>query len=91
MELSLSILAEKLINELKRVQQKTGAKLELDDDIRLIFFAEINGNVNLNSDMQAKLKSYSSFIQRQFENLGNWTGDHQVMLNSFLQERFLMA
>lgn len=28
---------------------------------------------------------------RQFESLGNWSFEHQLMLNSFLQERFLMA
>lgn len=28
---------------------------------------------------------------RSFENLGDWTIDHQLMLNSFLQERFMMA
>ncbi len=28
---------------------------------------------------------------RQFESLGNWSIEHQLMLNSFLQERFLMA
>ena len=28
---------------------------------------------------------------RQFESLGQWSIDHQLMLNSFLQERFLMA
>ena len=28
---------------------------------------------------------------RQFESLGQWSVDHAMMLNSFLQERFLMA
>jgi hypothetical protein len=41
--------------------------------------------------MQERLNSYCGFVQRQFETLGNWTTDHQFMLNSFLQERFLMA
>lgn len=47
MELSLGILVEKLVAELKRVKVKTGAQLELDEDIRLIFFAELNAPVNL--------------------------------------------
>jgi gamma-glutamyl phosphate reductase len=41
--------------------------------------------------MQAKLNDYCGFVQRQFEALGNWTMNHQFMLNTFLQERFLMA
>jgi hypothetical protein len=91
MELSLGILVEKLVNELKRVRGKTGVSLEVDEDIRLIFFAELSGPVNLEGEMQGRLKSYSSLVQRQFESLGSWTQDHQLMLNSFLQERFLMA
>ena len=41
--------------------------------------------------MAARLKSFSDGINRKFESLGNWSTDHQLMLNSFLQERFLMA
>jgi hypothetical protein len=41
--------------------------------------------------MQQKLQSYARHVQTQFENLGSWTNDHQVLLNTFLQERFLMA
>lgn len=41
--------------------------------------------------MADQLKLFSDSIQRKFESLGNWTLDHQVMLNSFLQERFIMA
>jgi len=35
--------------------------------------------------MLKKLQSYSAYVQRQFEALGHWTADHQLMLNSFLQ------
>lgn len=80
-----------MIAELKRIKQVNQVNIELDDDIRLIFFADIQGTVNLNADFQAKLKNYTSYIQRHFESLGSWTTDHQFMLNSFLQERFLMA
>ena len=37
------------------------------------------------------MKSFSDSVNRKFESLGPWTKDHQLMLNSFLQERFLMA
>lgn len=41
--------------------------------------------------MKNKLLSFSQSVNRKFESLGSWTNDHQMMLNSFLQERFLMA
>lgn len=41
--------------------------------------------------MADQLKLFSDSVQRKFESLGNWTLDHQLMLNSFLQERFVMA
>lgn len=91
MELSLSVLVEKLITELKRIKQKTGVNLELDEDISLIFFNELNSSVPLQGDLLQKLQSYSSHVNRQFQSLGSWTTDQEVMLRSFLQERFLMA
>ena len=47
MELSLSLLVEKLITELKRIKQKNKIDFELDDEIKLIFFADLNTNTNL--------------------------------------------
>ena len=91
MELSLSILVEKLIAELRRVKQKTGVNFELDEDIRLIFFNELNSSVPLEGDLLQKLQNYSNHVNRQFQSLGSWTSDQEIMLKSFLQERFLMA
>lgn len=45
----------------------------------------------VSADFNGKLKSFSDSIYRKFESLGSWSFDHQMMLNSFLQERFLMA
>lgn len=45
----------------------------------------------VSADFNARLKSFSDSVYRKFESLGNWSFDHQMMLNSFLQERFLMA
>ena len=60
--------------------------------MKLIFFTEIDQGSNLVSgDFNAKLKSFADTVYRKFESLGNWSMDHQMMLNSFLQERFLMA
>lgn len=93
MELTLSLLVEKLIIELKRIRKDNpNVNLQLEDDVRLIFFTELEQGSNLVSgDFNAKLKSFADSVYRKFESLGNWSIDHQMMLNSFLQERFLMA
>jgi hypothetical protein len=91
MELSMSVLVEKLIGELKRIKQRVGVNFELDEDIRLIFFNELESSVPLEGELLKKLQTYSSHVNRQFQSLGTWTTDQQLMLKSFLQERFLMA
>lgn len=66
--------------------------LELEDDIKLIFFPELEQYTrSVGDDFNVKLKQFSDSIYRKFESLGNWSYDHQLMLNTFLQERFMMA
>ena len=92
MELSLSLLVEKLILELKRIKkQNPNLSLELEEDVRLLFFTELDGPSGIEGDLSHKLRTFSESVNRKFESLGPWTKDHQLMLNSFLQERFLMA
>lgn len=92
MELSLSLLVEKLIMEIKRIKKShPNVNLDLEEDVRLIFFSELDDGRALEGEMAAKLKSFSDGVNRKFESLGSWSADHQLMLNSFLQERFLMA
>jgi len=93
MELSLSLLVEKLILELKRLKRDNpNINFDLEDDVRLLFFTELDGPVKgVDAEFSAKLRSFSDSINRKFESLGPWSVDHQLMLNSFLQERFLMA
>jgi hypothetical protein len=44
MELSLSLLVEKLILELKRIRRENpSVNLDLEEDVRLLFFAELDG------------------------------------------------
>lgn len=82
-----------MIVELKRLRKENpNLNLQLEDDVRLIFFTEIEQGSNLvSADFNARLKSFSDSVYRKFESLGNWSYDHQMMLNSFLQERFMMA
>jgi len=93
MELSLSLLVEKLITELKRIKRENPRlNLALEEDVRLIFFPELDGtNISLEGELAGKLKAFSDSVNKRFESLGSWSLDHQLMLNSFLQERFMMA
>ena len=93
MELTLSLLVEQLIVELKRVKKDNpNVNLNLEDDVKLIFFTELDsGNRLVGEEFNSKLKSFSDSVYRKFQSLGDWSMDHQMMLNSFLQERFLMA
>ncbi len=45
----------------------------------------------IGDDFNLKLKQFSDTVYRKFESLGSWSFDHQMMLNTFLQERFMMA
>lgn len=78
---------------MKRLQKTNpNIKFDLEDDVRLIFFSELDGTGSaLEGDLTNKLKSFSDSVYRKFQSLGSWSMDHQLMLNSFLQERFLMA
>lgn len=93
MELTLSLLVEKLILELKKIKQTNPSlNLELEDDIKLIFFSELDSYPRaVGDDFNKKLKDFSDAIYRKFDSLGNWSYEHQLMLNTFLQERFMMA
>jgi hypothetical protein len=68
MELTLSLLVEKLILELKRVKNANpNIQLNLDDDVNLIFFTEFGGQSNLvNEDFNVQLKTFSDAINRKF-------------------------
>ena len=46
---------------------------------------------SIGDDFNLKLKQFSETVYRKFESLGSWSFDHQMMLNTFLQERFMMA
>lgn len=93
MELTLSLLVEQLIVEMKRIKKdQPSVNFQLEDDVKLIFFSELEtGSKTVGEDFNTKLKSFSDSVYRKFQALGNWSMDHQMMLNSFLQERFLMA
>ena len=94
-ELAMSLLVEKLILEIKRIQKENpSVRLRLDDDVALIFFAELydKQSVSIAADFEANLKRYTDEAIRKFTNQGgSWTTDHEMMLNTVLTERFAMA
>lgn len=59
MELTLSLLVEKLIIELKRLKRESpNLNLQLEDNVRLIFFTELEKESNLvSADFNLRLKS----------------------------------
>lgn len=94
-ELAMSLLIEKLILEIKRIQKENpSVRLGLDDDVALIFFAELydRQSINISADFKANLERYTEDAIRKFTaNGGKWTGEHEMMLNTVLSERFAMA
>lgn len=68
MELTLSLLVEKLILELKRLKRDSpNLNLQLEDDVKLIFFTELDQGSNLVSgDFNGKLKSFADTVYRKF-------------------------
>lgn len=68
MELSLSLLVEKLILELKRLKKDyPNINFNLEDDVRLIFFSELDGAGRaVEGDLSLKLKSFSDSVNRKF-------------------------
>lgn len=92
-ELALSVLAEKLIGEIKIIKQNNPSlRLSLDEDLQLIFFSEAFNNGPLSEDLNAQLRSYKESQYSKLTSLGKtWTGDHEVIVNTILEERFAMA
>ena len=67
MELSLSLLVEKLILELKRIKkQNPNLSLELEEDVRLLFFTELEGPSGIEGDLSHKLRTFSESVNRKF-------------------------
>lgn len=91
----MSILIEKLILEIKRIK-KTNPSLDLslDDDVLLVFFTELYDKQNLRNttSFTKNLKEYTQTAVSKFTQMGgNWSYDHELMLNTILEERFAMA
>lgn len=102
-QLSLSLLVEKLLNEIKRIKKANpNVTLNLDSDLGLIFFPEFYTNNSLNTpnsgfdvpktDLTASLGTYTQQAIGKLQNLGgNWTSDHELMLLTILEERFAIG
>lgn len=92
-ELSQALLIEKLIAEFRRVRSENPKlKFNFDEDVNLLFFPEIQGQVALNEDIQTLLSSYTEQVIRKFTSIdGSWTTDHELILSTVLSERFALA
>ena len=94
-ELSLSLLVEKLVGELKRLKRDNSSlRFGLDEDVQLIFFSEfLDGKSSgLGEDLNKQLTSYRESVYNNLLKHGKtWGTDHEAIFNTVLQERFMMA
>jgi hypothetical protein len=92
-ELALSLLVEKLVVELKRLRKENPSlRLNLEEDIQLLFLTELGGTANFTGDFAANLRNYTDSALKKFTALGgNWSKDHELTLYTILQERFSLA
>jgi len=66
--------------------------LGLDEDLQLIFFSEAFGGSKLGGDLTASLRSYKESQYNKLFSFGKtWTNDHDLIINTILEERFSMA
>ena len=64
----------------------------MDEDLQLIFFSEAFGGAKLGEDLNAQLRSYKESQYNKLFSLGKtWTNDHDMIVNTILEERFTMA
>lgn len=89
-ETSYAVLIDKLISEIKRIKSSNNnVRLELDEDIQLMFFSDLlDGNKqlrNLSPELSSQLKSYKESQKSKMYSLGKtWSNDHELMLNTIL-------
>jgi hypothetical protein len=92
-EVALSLLVEKLIGEIRTIKQSNpNLKLSLDEDLQLIFFSEAYGKGPIGEDLNKQLNSYKESQYNKLFSLGRtWSNDHDLIVNTILEERFSMA
>jgi hypothetical protein len=96
-ETSYAVLIEKLITEIKRIKSSnSNLRIELDEDIQLMFFSDLlDGNrqlSNISGELSSQLRSYKESQKSKMFSFGKtWSNDHELMLNTILDERFTMA
>ena len=85
-EIAANTLIEKLLVELKRVRN-SGVEIKLDNEILNTFFVDFKGVESLNE----KIGEMGSSMLNRFRTLGEWTHENTIMLNNFLEEKFLLS
>lgn len=92
-ELSYGLLVEKLIGAIKKIKRNNqNVNLELDEDLQLIFFSELFGGAQLTEDLNSQLRSYKESSYNKLFSLGKqWSTDHELIVNTIIEERFDMA
>ena len=95
-ETSYAVLIDQLVAEIKRIKNTNpNVNLQLNEDVTLMFFSDLlDGNKlqSVSADLGAQLKSYKESQKSKLFSLGTtWTNEHNLMINTILDERFTMA
>ena len=93
-ELALSLLAEKLIAEIKRIKRENPTVgLKLDSDVGLVFFPELFDKQNIAAgSFEASLRNYTLKATEKLQKIGGgWSADHELILSTVLADRFVYA
>lgn len=81
--------------EIRRIKKENpNVNIKLDDDVGLIFFTELydKQSISVSADFNNSLREYTQSAVSRLKSLGgSWTSDHELMLNTVLEERFAMA
>lgn len=92
-ETALAVLVEKLIGEIRSIKKNNpSVKLNLDEDLQLIFFSEAFNGGKLNEDITSQLRSFREGQYSKWQALGGkWSNDHDFFIKSVLDDRFALA
>lgn len=93
--LANNLLVEKLITALRRIgAEHKGVHLDryLEKEVMDMFAINNVGSVQeVSKTMNISLKKFQDSVEGKFSKLEGWGTDHNVMLKSFIDERFQLA
>lgn len=94
-ELAKVLLIEQLLSALRKIgAENRNINLDnyLEQEVMAMFDLSFTGSVSkVSSNFNSQLKKFQNSIEGKFSKLAGWGTDHNVMLKSFIDERFQLA